>query len=361
MAALTAWARVAGALLVSVAWMVVSSFLILLNKHIMVDIGFAYPVTVSTLGMLGSSVLSFMCCHVFRIVKCEAQMSLNFWITRILPVGLCMALTLWCGNEVYLHLTVAFIQMLKAFVPVMVMTMLFVARLEDPTRKIIASVVITAAGTAIAAYGEVNFSAVGLAFMFFAELFEATRMVATQYLLTGLKFHPIEGLMYLAPACCIWTITGASAAEIPRITRDGGWAIMAAHPWLFIAATVMGFAVNGLAYYTIKLASALTLKVLATVKNTLLVVVGVIFLGEVVTGLQAFGYAVALFGFAWYQQIKISQIAAPVPGSGSPQPTSHDDEKAPLVGSPRFPAEEERGGDKGSAYTHNMRSRGSAL
>ncbi|KAG1678600.1 hypothetical protein FOA52_012607 [Chlamydomonas sp. UWO 241] len=328
----------------------------------MVDIGFAYPITVSTLGMLGSGVLSFLCCHVFGIVKCEAPISLNFWVTRLLPVGMCMALTLWCGNEVYLHLTVAFIQMLKAFVPVMVMIMLFAARIEDPTRTIIMSVLITAAGTVIAAYGEVNFSAVGLLFMFFAELSEATRMVATQYLLTDLKFHPIEGLMYLAPACCIWTIAGASVAELPRITRDDGWAIMAANPSLFISATFMGFAVNGLAHYTIKLASALTLKVLSTIKNTLLVVIGVIFLGEVVTGLQAFGYAIALFGFAWYQQIKMSQIAAPAPGDGSPQPTSHDDEKLPLVGSPHVPtADKERGGDKKITYAVAVHSRGSAM
>jgi len=37
----------------------------------------------------------------------------RFWVTRILPVGLFMALTLHFGNLVYLYLTVAFIQMLK--------------------------------------------------------------------------------------------------------------------------------------------------------------------------------------------------------------------------------------------------------
>ena len=38
----------------------------------------------------------------------------NFYLRRILPVGLFMALTLLCGNLVYLYLTVSFIQMLKA-------------------------------------------------------------------------------------------------------------------------------------------------------------------------------------------------------------------------------------------------------
>ena len=40
-------------------------------------------------------------------------MTWHFYATKILPVGLFMALTLHFGNLVYLHLTVAFIQMLK--------------------------------------------------------------------------------------------------------------------------------------------------------------------------------------------------------------------------------------------------------
>jgi hypothetical protein len=42
-------------------------------------------------------------------------------------------------------------------------------------------------------------------------------------------------------------------------------------------------------------------KVLAIMKNTLLVVVSATFLQEVVTGLQFAGYAVTMVGFLWYQ------------------------------------------------------------
>lgn len=95
------------------------------------------------------------------------------------------AFTLWTGNEVYLYLTVAFIQMLKAFTPVITMICLFIARLEDPTSRMIASVLLTAGGTALAAYGEVNMSIVGLVFMFSSETGEAIRLVMTQVGLRG--------------------------------------------------------------------------------------------------------------------------------------------------------------------------------
>ena len=51
--------------------------------------------------------------QVLRIVEAKRVVTLRFWLVRILPIGLFMALTLHFGNLVYLYLTVAFIQMLK--------------------------------------------------------------------------------------------------------------------------------------------------------------------------------------------------------------------------------------------------------
>ena len=70
------------------------------------------------------------------------------------------------------------------------MVALFVAQLEAPTRRLISSVLLIAGGTAMASYGEVNMSVMGLIFMFSSEAFEAIRLVMTQMLLVGHKFHP---------------------------------------------------------------------------------------------------------------------------------------------------------------------------
>lgn len=92
--------------------------------------------TVSGMGMFTSGLFSFVLCKVTKTVEAKASVSASFWMRHILPVGFFMAGTLWAGNLVYLYLSVSFIQMLKAFTPVITMVALFIARLETPTYKV---------------------------------------------------------------------------------------------------------------------------------------------------------------------------------------------------------------------------------
>lgn len=55
--------------------------------------------------------------QVLGLVEVKHHMTWHYYGTRIVPVGLFMALTLYCGNVVYLYLSVAFIQMLKVCTP----------------------------------------------------------------------------------------------------------------------------------------------------------------------------------------------------------------------------------------------------
>jgi hypothetical protein len=272
----------------------------------------------SGLGMGFSSIASYVTCHHLKLVEAKKVVTWNFYLTRILPVGLCMALTLHFGNLVYLHLTVSFIQILKSFTPVITMVALFIARLETPTKRLIWSVSVIAAGTAIASLGELNFSALGVLIMMSSETFEAIRLVMTQLLLTGLKFHPIEGLMYLAPACFFWLAFGSLVMEFRQMVASGAFEIVAAQPWKFVLAAGLGFAVNSIAYIIIQTASSLTLKVLGTVKNAFVVWLGIFLLGDSMTLLQGIGYSISIAAFYWYQKIKMEQIKSGNGGSSLP-------------------------------------------
>ena len=170
----------------------------ILNRYILKELGFKYPMTLSGLGLFASSVISFFLVNVlYHKLKHKDKIDRRFFATRIMPVGIFGALTLNFGNRVYLYLGVSLIQMLKAFTPVMTLLLMMLAGLSRPTPLLAASVFMLSVGTAVAAYGGgTSYSYIGLGCMFLAELFEAAKLVLVQILLAsgGFKFSVIEGL-----------------------------------------------------------------------------------------------------------------------------------------------------------------------
>lgn len=79
--------------------------------------------------------------------------------------------------------------------------------------------------------------------------------------MTGLQFHPIESLMYMAPSCALWLLVGCCCTELPTMVKEGALQRMVAEPMIYVVASVLGFAVNATVFFVIKLTSSLTLKV----------------------------------------------------------------------------------------------------
>ncbi|CAD7700496.1 unnamed protein product [Ostreobium quekettii] len=306
-----AWIRHLVLAIVSLTWMGISSGLILLNKYIMVTDGFKFPMALTAMGMAFSGLAGFLACRVFKAVAVQSPdaVSWNYYMMRIMPIGFFMAASFHFGNLVYMHLTVAFIQMLKSLTPVVTMAMLFAARLETPTKWMIYSVFVVAFGTALASYGEVGMSFFGVTAMLLSILFESSRLVLTQFVLVGLKFHPIEGLMYFAPACVLWLVIGIYFFELQAMLEADAFGLIVQSPIAYISASALGFAVNLLGYWVIVLSSSLTLKLLATVKSAALVLFCALFLGETVTPIEAIGYALSIVGFLWYTKVKTENDA----------------------------------------------------
>ncbi len=89
-------------------------------------------------------------------------------------------MTLWAGNLVYMYLSISFIQMLKAFTPVITLACGVVAGLEHFNRHKAASVALITLGTAVAAYGEGTLTAAGLTLNTIGAVSESLRLVMTQ-------------------------------------------------------------------------------------------------------------------------------------------------------------------------------------
>lgn len=294
----------------SALWACTSSGLIFLNNFLMRDYGFSYPMTLCSMGVASSWLISLALVTSGKVQLKHSKLVTRRWYAKhILPIGFLGAVSLGFGNYVYLYLSVSFIQMLKSAVPAVTLAVMFTAGLEKLHGTTLAGVGVVTFGTFLAAYGEVKFSALGVFMMLTSEFAEAIRMAFYQYVLGNLKFDLIEGLFVMAPASLLFLAVGIAIFELRDFVDNGTVYILLDSPHYFIAAALMGFAVNLLTLGVIKCTSGLTFKVMGQAKNAAVVLLAVVFVGNPVTFIQVVGYALSIFGFLVYQRGKMEQQA----------------------------------------------------
>lgn len=267
---------------------------------------FPYPIMVSNLGVAASVLFSHMAANVGYITRPTdpSIQGVNYY-KRVLPVGLAHAGTLMFGNWVYLYLDMGFIQMLKAFSPVVVLACQVTMGIGRPASTVVvASLLTISVGTCITCAGSAeSWSIIGFGMMLISMMMEGVRLSLTQFLLQDLKFNVFEGLYVLAPASAMWLSVATLIVEVPSMLGRGDAfydGVAELVPVLVLSGT-MGVCVNIVSYYLIQLTSSLTLKVITTIRNVGVVFIGIIFFNETVTNTQFVGYTVALLGFLSYQ------------------------------------------------------------
>jgi drug/metabolite transporter (DMT)-like permease len=130
-------------------------------------------------------------------------MSKDLFMRSILPIGVLFSASLIFSNTAYLYLSVAYIQMLKAFVPVAILLVQWSFRLKEPNQRLLLIVLMISGGVALASSGELRFDLFGFCIQAAAVAFEASRLVMIEILLHGLKMDPLVSLHYYAPVCAL--------------------------------------------------------------------------------------------------------------------------------------------------------------
>jgi hypothetical protein len=279
--------------------------LILLNKYILKDVKFPYPMFLSGLGVAVSALVARVVVSLgFVQLHRKEAVEGSLWFRRVLPVGLAHAATLAFGNTVYLLLNVGFIQMLKSFTPVIILMTSMIARLENPNFPTIFATLLISIGTAATCSFTPEMSLIGLFVMFLAELAEAVRLLMTQFLLQNLSFGIIEGQYVLAPATAFWLFSASLVFEGNAMMQGRAIDIIKENPVAFLCASTMGLCINFLSYVVIQMTSSLTMKVLGSVRNIFTIVLGVMLWGDIISMQASVGYAITLSGFVAYNLAK---------------------------------------------------------
>ncbi|KAK4388658.1 putative sugar phosphate/phosphate translocator [Sesamum angolense] len=177
--------------------------------------------------------------------------------------------------------------MLKALMPVAVYTIGIMFKKDSYKNNTMFNMLAISLGVAIAAYGEAKYDSWGVFLQLGAVVFEATRLVMIQILLTskGINLNPITSLYYVAPSCLAFL----------------------AIPWLIVEYPLLKQQSSG---FHFDVTSALTMNVAGVVKDWLLIAFSWSVIKDTVTPMNLFGYGLAFLGVGYYNHLKLQAMKA---------------------------------------------------
>lgn len=260
-------------------------------------------------------------------------MSRDLYFKSVVPIGLLYSLSLWLSNSAYIYLSVSFIQMLKALMPVAVYSIGVMLKRESFKSDTMANMLSISFGVAIAAYGEAKFDGFGVMLQLGAVAFEATRLVMIQILLTskGISLNPITSLYYVAPCCFVFLSVPWFIVEFPLLRDTSSFHF---DYLIFGTNSVCAFALNLAVFLLVGKTSALTMNVAGVVKDWLLIAFSWSVIKDTVTSINLIGYGLAFLGVAYYNHAKLQAMKA-----------KEAQKKTQLAGEEAGRLLEEKGGD----------------
>ena len=191
---------------------------------------------------------------------------------------------------------------------------------SQPNLRVFLNVSVIVVGVIIASMGEIKFVWIGVIYQIAGIIFEALRLTMVQRLLSSAEFKmdPLVSLYYFAPVCAVMNLAVALFWEIPKVSMaevynvglftfflNGLCAFMLNVSVVFLvsfrSARSSEFSDGVLNSEQIGKTSSLVLTLCGVLKDVMLVVASMIIWGTQVTGLQFFGYSIALGGMVYYK------------------------------------------------------------
>ncbi|XP_009591613.1 probable sugar phosphate/phosphate translocator At3g14410 isoform X2 [Nicotiana tomentosiformis] len=292
-------------------YIALSSGQIFFNKWVLSskEINFPYPLALTLLHMVFSSVLCFVLTKVLKIMKVEEGMTLDIYISSVIPIGAMFAMTLWLGNTAYLYISVSFAQMLKAIMPVAVFILGVAAGLEVMSCRMLLIMSVISFGVLVASYGEININWVGVIYQMGGVVGEALRLIFMEILVKrkGLKLNPISVMYYVSPCSALCLLVPWIFLEKPKMDEQLTWSF---HPLVLTLNCICTFALNLSVFLVISHTSALTIRVAGVVKDWVVVLLSaLLFVDTKLTLINLCGYAI---GVAAYNSHKLKKEASRV-------------------------------------------------
>ncbi|KAL1332631.1 hypothetical protein HN51_061410 [Arachis hypogaea] len=287
-------------------WYASNIGVLLLNKYLLSNYGFRYPIFLTLCHMMACSILSYVAISWMKMVPMQTIRS-RVQFMKISSLGLIFCLSVVGGNISLRYLPVSFNQAVGATTPFFTAVFAYFMTLRREGWVTYITLVPVVTGVMIASGGEPSFHLFGFIMCISATAARALKTVLQGILLTsdGEKLNSMNLLMYMAPVAVAFLLPASIIMEDDVV----GITISLAREdpsilWLLIFNSALAYFVNLTNFLVTKHTSALTLQVLGNAKGAVAVVISILIFRNPVSVTGMLGYSLTVFGVILYSEAK---------------------------------------------------------
>ncbi|CAA0837436.1 Probable sugar phosphate/phosphate translocator [Striga hermonthica] len=289
-----------------ILWYSTNIGVLLLNKFLLSNYGFAFPIFLTMCHMSACAALSYVTVVFLKVaplqrIKSRAQLA------RIATLSVVFCASVVGGNISLRYLPVSFNQAVGATTPFFTALFAYLMTLKREAWATYTCLVPVVAGVVIASGGEPSFHLYGFIMCIGATAARAFKSVLQGVLLSndGEKLNSMNLMLYMAPIAVIVLLPAALVME-PNVL-DMVVSLGKEHKFMWILLLInstMAYGANLCNFLVTKHTSALTLQVLGNAKGAVAVVISILIFQNPVTFIGIAGYTMTVMGVIAYGESK---------------------------------------------------------
>ncbi|XP_021834604.1 probable sugar phosphate/phosphate translocator At3g11320 [Prunus avium] len=289
-----------------VAWYGSNIGVLLLNKYLLTNYGFKYPIFLTLCHMTACTLFSYIAIVLMKVVPLQTVKS-KVQFAKISGLSVVFCFSVVCGNVSLRYLPVSFNQAIGATTPFFTAVFAFFIIKKREAWLTYTTLIPVVTGVIIASGGEPSFHIFGFIMCVTATAARAFKSVLQEILLSseGERLNSMNLLLYMAPIAvtCLLPATLMMEENVVGITIDLARKDVKLIWYLFFNSSLAYF-VNLTNFLVTKHTSALTLQVLGNAKGAVAVVVSILIFKNPVSLMGMVGYALTVLGVILYSEAK---------------------------------------------------------
>ncbi|KAL1549927.1 UDP-URONIC ACID TRANSPORTER 1 [Salvia divinorum] len=289
-----------------ILWYSTNIGVLLLNKFLLSNYGFSFPIFLTMCHMSACAVLSYISIIFLNLVPLQRLKSRSQFL-RIATLSIVFCASVVGGNISLKYLPVSFNQAVGATTPFFTALFAYLMTRKREAWATYTCLVPVVAGVVIASGGEPSFHLYGFIMCISATAARAFKSVLQGVLLSseGEKLNSMNLMLYMAPIAVAVLIPAALVMEpdVLGLVVTLGKEHKFMWTFLFVNST-MAYGANLCNFLVTKHTSALTLQVLGNAKGAVAVVISILIFRNPVTLIGIAGYTMTVMGVIAYGESK---------------------------------------------------------